>query len=159
MNSTTCISHIIHALIVTSLLTISAPIFAQDSTGTARQDSTNGVMAEKTSESNDYFAVLSTGPRSDQEIQKVAERYHKTLLHYYERELKTNPGLKGTIKLRLKIRADGAVIKATVLENSVGSGKLARSVQKHCLKWQFKRLRSGFHTVELELPFEPAGST
>ena len=74
MNTTTCISHIIHALIVTSLLTISAPIFAQDSTGTARQDSTNVVMAEKTSESNGYFAVLSTGPRGDQEIQKVAER-------------------------------------------------------------------------------------
>lgn len=158
MRAVTTINHLIYLLLLTGLLSTSSVILGQDNAETADQDSTEAVVRENSAE-NDHFAVLSEGPRTDQEIQQVVQRYHKTLLHYYERELKANPALEGIIKLRLKIKADGAVIKATVLENSVGSGKLARLVQKHCLKWQFKRRRSGNHTLEIELPFEPPGST
>ena len=159
MHEITYISRVISLLIHTSLLVISSPIFAQDGAEASVQDSMETSAQEKTEAVKDGFAVLSKGPRSDLEIQQVVKRYHKTLIYYYERELNTNPKLKGTIKVRLQIKADGSVSKVTVLENSVGSSKFARTVQKHCLKWQFKRLRSGSHTVELELPFETPGST
>jgi hypothetical protein len=103
----------------------------------------------------EWFTFRSDGPRSDEEIQEVVSRYYNVLNTYYHRELKANPVLKGTLKIRLTIKPNGTVATATVLENSVGSSKLAWSIQQHCLRWQFKPVAEGMHTLDLSFPFEP----
>ena len=105
---------------------------------------------------HDFFTVYSDGPRSDDEIKEVVRRYQATLNSYYQRELKANPRLKGTVKIRWTIKPNGIVTTAIITENSVGSSKLAWSIQQCILKWKFKPFGTALHTVDLSLPFEPA---
>ena len=106
-------------------------------------------------EVRDTFTFHSDGPRSDDEIREVVRRYQLALSLIFQRELKMNPALRGTIKIRLAIKPNGVVSSATVLENSVGSSKLAWTIQQACLKWQFKQqYGAGLHTLDLSLPFE-----
>lgn len=107
-------------------------------------------------EPHDFFTVSSGGPRSDDEIKEVIRRYQATLNSYYQRELKTNPRLKGTVKIRWTIKPNGVVTTAIITENSVGNSKLAWSIQQCILKWKFKPFGTALHTVDLSIPFEPA---
>lgn len=105
---------------------------------------------------HDSFTIHSEGPRSDDEIKEVIRRYHPTVNNIYQRELKASPRLKGNVKIRLTIKQNGIVTAATITENTVGSSRLAWSIQQCILKWQFKPLGAALHTVDLSLPFEPA---
>ncbi|MBM3262340.1 MAG: TonB family protein [candidate division Zixibacteria bacterium] len=127
----------------------------EETVSTQMQETSTTPEDTAKSEPRDRFTFRSEGPRSDDEIREVVRRHQQALGYIFQRELKTNPALRGIIKIRLTIKPNGVVTSATVLENSVGSSKLGRAIQQACLKWQFKQFGTGVHTLDLSLPFEP----
>lgn len=99
--------------------------------------------------------AASSAERSDAAIQAVMRQNLGPIRFCYERELKLNPNLQGSIKVRLTIQANGRVSKVDIIDDTVGNTNLARCVQGRIRAWRFKPVPSGTSIVNITLPFSP----
>jgi len=77
------------------------------------------------------------GSRTDEEIQIVFDQYKSTLYRMYNRELRTNPSLRGRMVLRLVIEPDGRVSACTIKTNEMTSPEFADAIVKRVLNFNF----------------------
>jgi hypothetical protein len=69
------------------------------------------------------------GPsRTDEEIQIVFDRYKASFYRLYNRELRSNPGLRGQMVLRLTIEPDGSVSMCVLQSTDMDAPELAAQV-------------------------------
>lgn len=83
---------------------------------------------------------LSDGPgpsRTDEEIQIVFDRYKATLYRIYNRELRTNPLLKGKMMLRISIKPDGTVSLCKLESTDMDSPALIKEVVERIGRFNF----------------------
>ena len=83
---------------------------------------------------------LSSGPgpsRTDEEIQIVFDRYKATLYRIYNRELRTDPTLRGKMVLRLTIEPSGEVSACAIVSTDLASDVLAKEVVERVKRFNF----------------------
>jgi len=83
---------------------------------------------------------LSTGSgptRTDEEIQVVFDRYKSALYRMYNRELRSNPSLRGKMVLQIVIQPDGSVSECTLKSNDFESTTFASDIVKRVLRFNF----------------------
>jgi len=78
------------------------------------------------------------GPsRSDEEIQIVFDRYKAALYRIYNRELRSNPSLRGKIILRITIESNGEVSACRVESTDLDSKTLVAEIVDRVKKFNF----------------------
>jgi hypothetical protein len=98
------------------------------------------------------------GPRSDEEIQIVFDRYKASFYRLYNRELRNNPTLKGQMVLRLTIEPDGSVSMCALQSSAMDAPDLAAQVVSRVRSMNFGA-KEGVLAVTIVYPidFLPAG--
>lgn len=89
---------------------------------------------------NDADRPLSSGPgpsRTDEEIQIVFDRYKAALYRIYNRELRTDPTLRGKMVLRMTIEPNGEVSACTIASSDLASDVLKKEVVERVLRFNF----------------------
>lgn len=84
--------------------------------------------------------TLGDGPgpaRTDEEIQIVFDRYKATLYRIYNRELRTDPTLRGKMVLRMTIEPNGEVSACTIASSDLASDVLKKEVVERVLRFNF----------------------
>lgn len=102
--------------------------------GFSRVESSIGTAA------GDSERPLSNGPgpsRTDEEIQIVFDRYKAALYRIYNRELRSDPTLRGKMVLRITIEPDGTVSLCKVESTDLGSKTLVDEVLARVSRFNF----------------------
>ncbi len=84
--------------------------------------------------------ALSSGvgpSRTDEEIQIVFDRYKAALYRIYNRELRSNPALRGKMILRITIEPNGEVSACRIESTDLASQTLSTEVVERVLKFNF----------------------
>lgn len=84
--------------------------------------------------------ALGDGPgpaRTDEEIQIVFDRYKAALYRIYNRELRTDPTLRGKMVLRITIEPNGEVSACTIASSDLASDVLKKEVVERVLRFNF----------------------
>lgn len=100
------------------------------------------------------------GPsRTDEEIQIVFDRYKAALYRIYNRELRTDPTLRGKMILRVTIEPDGAVSACRVESTNLASAVLNTEIVDRVKKFNFGA-KDGVPRITILYPidFLPAAS-
>ena len=83
-------------------------------------------------------ATASTAPpRSDEDIQIIFDRYKTSLYRIYQRELRKDPTLQGSIVLRITIEGNGAVSSCKVESSDIRSATLSAKIVARIKKIKF----------------------
>jgi len=94
------------------------------------------------------------GPsRTDEEIQIVFDRYKSALYRIYNKELRTDPTLRGKMVLRLTIEPDGRVSACSVKSTDLASPVLSADIVDRVLKFNFGP-KDGVHTLTILYPID-----
>ena len=94
------------------------------------------------------------GPsRTDEEIQIVFDRYKAALYRIYNRELRTDPTLRGKMVLRITIEPDGRVSACSVKSTDLASPALSTDIVDRVLKFNFG-VKEGVHAVTILYPID-----
>jgi len=99
---------------------------------------------------------LSSGPgpsRTDEEIQIVFDRYKAALYRIYNRELRTNPLLKGKMMLRISIKPDGTVSLCKLESTNMDSPTLVKEVLARVEQFNFGP-KAGVPTTTILYPID-----
>lgn len=95
--------------------------------------------------------------RSDEEIQVVFDRYKEALYRIYNRELRINSFLKGTLVLQLTIEPDGKVSKCIINSSELKSAELENKIVARVLKFNFgEKNGASALTILYPIDFLPA---
>lgn len=94
------------------------------------------------------------GPsRTDEEIQIVFDRYKSALYRIYNRELRSDPTLRGKMVLRITIESDGRVSACSVKSTDLASPALSADIVDRVLKFNFG-VKEGVHAVTILYPID-----
>ncbi len=94
------------------------------------------------------------GPsRTDEEIQIVFDRYKAALYRIYNRELRSDPSLRGKMVLRITIETDGHVSACSVKSTDLASPTLSAEIVERVLKFNFGP-KEGVSAVTILYPIE-----
>lgn len=94
------------------------------------------------------------GPsRTDEEIQIVFDRYKSALYRIYNRELRSDPSLRGKMVLRITIEPDGHVSACTVKSTDMASSAMSAEIVERVLKFNFGP-KEGVSTTEIYYPID-----
>jgi outer membrane biosynthesis protein TonB len=99
---------------------------------------------------------LSDGPgpsRTDEEIQIVFDRYKAALYRIYNRELRSNPLLKGKMMLRLSIKPDGSVSLCKLESTDMDAPGLVKEVVARVQRFNFGA-KAGVPTITILYPID-----
>ncbi len=92
------------------------------------------------------------GPLSLSAVLSSLEPRRSQLVFCYERALSRQPGLKGSMTLRMKINAAGFVSNLSIQNNKLGSPDATRCISELVGLWQFAP-RPGDSTLEYSISF------
>src|SRR3989304_9012685 len=106
---------------------ISAPDTAQTTGGVA-------LKGRKTASVANPFHIKGfedgKSPRSPESLAEVAESYKGGISFIYNKALRTNPTLRGTITVEFTIAASGEVIDCKVVSSSMGNSAFEETLVK-----------------------------
>ena len=96
-------------------------------------------------------------PRTYEEISEVVEKYKAGVSFIYNRALRKNPGLRGTVTTEFTISAIGDVIDAKVVTSSMENSSFEESLLQRILQWKFPPIPVGDVTVVYPIVFYVTG--
>ena len=88
-------------------------------------------------------------------IARVVEKYKSSLIYLYNKELRSNPTLKGTITVEFSIDSKGKVVEAHVITSSMDYAPLETALAKRIKMWKFPHLYDGVIVVTYPFVFFP----
>jgi len=100
--------------------------------------------------------AIGTGALSSDRIQRTVRRRQGALKSCYESELKKDPSLSGTIKVRWTIQPSGRVSSAQVIQNTMGSSSVGRCIASQIKRWRFDKPSGGDVTIAYPFYFKPS---
>lgn len=100
--------------------------------------------------------AFGTGVLDQAEIAKVVRRRTGAVKNCYERQLKRNPKLSGTVKIQFTIQQSGRVGQASVLQNTTNDGALGTCIVSQIKRWRFRKPDGGSVTVAYPFVFAPS---
>lgn len=101
---------------------------------------TSSIAATGGGASGSGHAVDGEGPqlgRTDEEIQIVFDRHKAALYRLYNRELRSDPTLKGQMVLRLRIEPDGSVSLCELQASDMNAAQLSAQVVERVKSFDF----------------------
>lgn len=93
--------------------------------------------------------------RSNASLMAVIQKYSAGIQFCYGNELKRDEGLKGKLVVALVVDASGAVVKAEVLQNTLGSQALAACALSQIRDWKFAAIAAGSTAFQVPFVFTP----
>ena len=102
---------------------------------------------------------LSGGPgpaRTDEEIQIVFDRHKSALYRLYNRELRSDPNLKGQMVLRMRIEPDGSVSLCVLHGSDMDAPQLSAQVVERVKTVDFGAKEVPAITILYPIDFLPA---
>ena len=93
--------------------------------------------------------------RTNASLLAVIQRYAAGIQYCYGTELKRDPGLRGKMVVALTVAASGEVTEATLVQNSVGSARLADCALAQIREWRFPAIPEGVTTFQTPFVFTP----
>jgi len=93
--------------------------------------------------------------RSNASLLAVIQRYAAGIQYCYGVELKKDPALKGKLVVAMTVAASGAVTEATIVQNTVGSQRLAECALSQIREWRFPAIPEGVTTFQTPFVFTP----
>jgi TonB family protein len=104
--------------------------------------------------------VLGTGSapgvyRSNASLLAVIQKYAAGIQYCYGNELKRDPSLSGKLVVAMTVAASGEVIEASVVQNTVGSDRLASCALAQIRDWRFPPIAEGVTTFQAPFVFTP----
>ena len=85
----------------------------------------------------------------------MIQKYAAGIQYCYGNELKRDPGLKGKLVVALTVAASGQVTEAVVVQNTVGSSRLASCAIAQIKEWRFPPIAEGSTTFQAPFVFTP----
>ena len=85
----------------------------------------------------------------------VIQRYSAGIQYCYGNELKRDATLRGKLVVALTVAASGDVVEATVVQNTVGSTRLAECALSQIRDWKFPAIPEGLTTFQAPFVFTP----
>ncbi|MFH1434371.1 MAG: AgmX/PglI C-terminal domain-containing protein [Pseudomonadota bacterium] len=99
------------------------------------------------------------GPPTGTIDPKVARAYIKNntgkVRQCYEKELKINNLLMGTVNTSILVNTDGSVANIKILSDTVRSSALKQCMKKEIISWNFPKPEGGRAEVQFPFRFEP----
>ncbi len=92
-----------------------------------------------------------TGALDVNVVRRVIRRHHNEIRYLYEKQLKSNPNLKGRLVLELVIE-EGKVVAAKVVESTLKSAAIEEGIVKVAKRWRFPKVKGGGKVV-VRYPF------
>lgn len=93
--------------------------------------------------------------RSNASLLAVIQRYAAGIQYCYGNELKRQEGLSGKLVVALTVAASGEVLEATIVESSIGSGRLAACALAQIREWRFPPIDFGVTAFQAPFVFTP----
>ncbi len=84
-------------------------------------------------------------------IARVVDKYKGGLVYLYNKELRSNPTLKGTVTVEFSIDENGKVVDAHITTSTMDHARLEKSLARRIKMWKFPKLFSG--TIVVTYPF------
>ncbi|MBL1260467.1 MAG: TonB family protein [Thiotrichaceae bacterium] len=94
--------------------------------------------------------------RSEEEITMVFDRNKSKLFSIYNRERRTDSGLKGTIVLEIVIAPSGEVIEVRIISSELNNSKLERRILSRIKQFHFGEKEVDTVTVSYPIEFIPS---
>ena len=93
--------------------------------------------------------------RTNAQLLAVIQKYAAGIQYCYESELKRDPSLRGKLVVAMTVTPAGAVSEATVVQNTVGSARLASCALSQIRSWRFPAIDGGLTTFQAPFVFTP----
>lgn len=88
-------------------------------------------------------------------IARVVEQYKNGLIYLYNKELRANPTLKGTISVEFSIDSSGKVIETRIVSTTMDHAPLEQALASRIKMWKFPHLYDGIIIVTYPFVFFP----
>jgi len=88
-------------------------------------------------------------------INRVIRRNKNQIRYCYDRELRTDPKLKGEIKIKFVISKDGVISLSKIKSSTLNNTAVEECVRKRLLRWKFPKSKSGITIVNYIFHFTP----
>ncbi len=88
-------------------------------------------------------------------IARVVEQYKNGLIYLYNKELRANPTLKGTISVEFSIDSTGKVIETRIVSTTMDHAPLEQALASRIKMWKFPHLYDGIIIVTYPFVFFP----
>lgn len=93
--------------------------------------------------------------RSNASLLAVIQKYAPGIQYCYETELKRDPGKRGKLVVSMTVSPEGRVVQASVVQNTVGSERLASCALSQIRDWKFPAIAGGLTTFQAPFLFTP----
>jgi len=93
--------------------------------------------------------------RSNASLLAVVQRYSAGIQYCYSNELKHHEGLRGKLVVAITVAASGEVIYANVVNNTLGSERLADCALSQIRDWKFPSIPEGVTSFQVPFVFTP----
>ena len=93
--------------------------------------------------------------RSNASLLAVIQKYSAGIHYCYSNELKRNESMRGKLVVAITVAPSGEVVDATVVENTVGSQRLAECALSQIRDWQFPAAGGGPTLFQAPFVFTP----
>jgi TonB family protein len=103
----------------------------------------------------EYVTPEQRKERSSRAIARIFDAHRGAIKYAYERELRTNPSLRGKVMLTFTISPDGRVTECRIEESAMNWPPLEESLVKMVKTWRFPEIPEGDVTVSYPLVFFP----
>ncbi|HUK56056.1 MAG TPA: TonB family protein [Nitrospiria bacterium] len=130
--------------------------------GSVQPDLGSSSLAErKTTRVDSPFQIKGfeegKSPRDYESIAQVVDSYKDGISFLYNKTLRENPTLRGTVTVEFIIAAAGEVIDCHVVSSSVKNPPFEEALIKRVLQWKFPPVPSGDVTVTYPIVFSVSG--
>jgi len=96
-------------------------------------------------------------PRTSESIAQVVDTYKGGISFLYNKALRENPTLRGTVTVEFRISADGDVIDCRVVSSSMSNPPFEEALVKRVLQWKFPSVPAGDVTITYPIVFSVSG--
>ncbi|MBI3811495.1 MAG: TonB family protein [Nitrospirae bacterium] len=96
-------------------------------------------------------------PRTYESIAQVVDSYKGGISFLYNKALRENPTLRGTVTVEFRIAADGDVIDCRVVSTSMSNPLFEEALVKRVLQWKFLPIPAGDVTITYPIVFSVSG--
>ncbi|MFH1008318.1 MAG: AgmX/PglI C-terminal domain-containing protein [Candidatus Latescibacterota bacterium] len=100
----------------------------------------------------DKIAETTAGRGADA-IEAMITQHRTQIAYCYQRELKSNPGLKGKIVVRFTVRANGRITGTKVVQSTMGNVKVERCIVQIIQRFMFDAVAEEKGNLTYEYPF------
>jgi TonB family protein len=96
-------------------------------------------------------------PRTYESIAQVVDSYKGGISFLYNKALRENPTLRGTVTVEFRIAANGDVIDCRVVSSSMSNHPFEEALLKRVLQWKFPPVPAGDVTITYPIVFSVVG--